>query len=267
MTKRAVFITNPLRIAVDGTKLLFQKAPMTAIVLAILSAFSAGNELSRPTPSGIGSAPTTPEMPMETGVLIILFVLIVIVAFGAFILGSLITGIFAHASAQIAKGHEVTFRQSLTAISERLWSYVWLQLLTAVKVILWSLLFIIPGIIMAVRYSLANLSFFDDDKKLTGNAAIKDSLTLTKGAWLTTFASQTFFNIITLGMISPIIDTGAKAILYRQFNELQKTNTPKPKPHILSWITLSLFILIALAAISLIGYSIVNFGWSFMDMR
>ncbi|MDB5186670.1 MAG: hypothetical protein JWM07_142, partial [Candidatus Saccharibacteria bacterium] len=38
MTKKTNYINNPLKIAVNGSKAIFQKAPMAAIVLAFLSA-------------------------------------------------------------------------------------------------------------------------------------------------------------------------------------------------------------------------------------
>lgn len=250
MVKKTNLTNNPLRIAVDGTKLLFQKAPMAAIVLAFLSAITAGSYFGEPAPTETDDSLGMPEAALDPATIIMIAIVVAVFIFGALVIGSLVAGIFAHTSAEIAKGREVTFRQSLKAISERLWSFVWLQLLIIVKVILWSLLLVVPGIIMAVRYSLASLSFFDDEKKLKGNAAIQDSLQLTKGAWLTTFASQMFFNIITLGMISPIIDTGSKAMLYRQFNELQKADQPKPKAHTLSWVTLGLSILIVAIALT-----------------
>lgn len=250
MVKKTDFTNNPLRIAVDGTKLLFQKAPMAAIVLAFLSAISAGSYFADSAPADTEVAPAIADPGLDPAAIIIIAVVVAVFIFGTLVIGSLIAGIFAHTSAQIAKGREVTFRQSLKAISERLWSFVWLQLLIILKVLAWSLLLVVPGIIMAVRYSLASLSFFDNEKKLTGNAAIKDSLALTKGAWLTTFASQMLFNIITLGAISPIIDTGSKAMLYRQFNEVQKTNAPQPKAHTLSWVTLGVSILIAAIALT-----------------
>lgn len=261
MPKEMNYINNPLKIAVDGAKLVFQKAPMVAIVLAILSALGAGSYSSnQATPpvegGGVVDAAIDPIM------IAVLIVVAAVFLFGALVVGSIITGIFAYTAAEVAKGRDVSFKQAAKATLDRLWSFVWLQILTVAKILLWTLLFIVPGIIMAVRYSLANLSFFDDSKKLTGNAAIKDSLALTKGAWITTFGAQVFFNIITLGLISPIVDTGSKAMLYRQFSALQKANTSKPKPHALSWVTLGLFVLIIVVAVGLLGYAIVNYGMS-----
>jgi hypothetical protein len=264
MPKKTNYSNNPLRIGVDGTKLLFQKAPMVAIVLAVLSAFGAGGNFSDPS-----AKPDNAAIPADTALdptlLTILVIVVAILLFGLILIGSFVAGIFAYTSVEVAKGREVTFRQAVKAISKRFWSFVGLQLLTIGKVLLWALLFVIPGIVMAFRYSLANLSFFDDEKKLTGSAAIKDSLELTKGAWVTTFASQTILNIVTIGSISLIVDTGSKAMLYRQFSELQETGGQKPKPHTLSWVTLGLVLLVTAVAVSLLGFALVNYGLSTIE--
>lgn len=267
MAKEIPYINNPLKIGVDGSKLLFQKAPMAALILAILSALGASNSFEGPGTPPPAEGTVVPMSPtVEVAAAVIIAFLILVLAFGLLLLGSLIAGIFAYTSVEIANGREVTFRQAAKATFERFWSFVWLQVLTTLKIIAWTLLFIVPGVIMAVRYSLANLSFFDDKKKLTGNAAIKDSLTLTKGAWVTTFAGQMFLNIITFGTISPIVDTGSKAVLYRQLSTI-KPGTAKPKPHALSWVTLGLSILIVILLIAFLGYALVNYGLSALDIR
>jgi hypothetical protein len=263
MAKETQYTSNPLRLAVDGTKSLFQKAPMVAIVLAILSSLSVTGNY------GNSSTPTTPEAapvdlnPAADAVMLVFVVVFILVAlFGVLIVWSILTGIASYSAAEIAKGREVTFKQAAKATFDRLWSFVWLQLLTVLKVLAWTLLFIVPGIIMAVRYSLANLSFFDDTKKLKGNAAIKDSIALTKGAWLTTFGTQAFFSIITLGLIAPIIDAGSKVALYRQFTALEAAGAPKPKAHVLSWVTLGLCILLALIGVGILSLAIATNGFT-----
>ncbi|HEV7951866.1 MAG TPA: hypothetical protein VGO98_00620 [Candidatus Saccharimonadales bacterium] len=253
MSKKTDFTNNPLKIAVDGVKMLFQKAPMLALALAILSTLGMWNsDFNQPTAVTENGTPVT-DPAMDPAVIAIIAILAIIFLFGALVIGSMLVGIFAYTSAELAKGREVSFMVAVRAMLDRLWSFVWLQLLIIVKVLLWALLFIVPGIIMAVRYSLANLSFFDSDKKLTGNAAIKDSIALTKGAWVTTFAAQVLPNLITLGTIRWIVDTGSKTALYRQFDELRKTGRPHPEPHTLSWVTLAVVIFLAVAAISLAG--------------
>lgn len=266
MIKETLYINNPLKIGVNGSKLLFQKAPMAALILAILSALGASNFFGDPTSTPPESAIVPEGAAIDAVTIAIIAFFILCLAFGLIVLGSIITGIFAYTSAEIANGREVTFRQAVKATTDRLWSFVWLQLLTVLKVLAWSLLFIIPGIVMAFRYSLANLSFFDEKKKLTGNAAIKDSLALTKGVWVTTFAGQMFLNIITLGVISWIVDTGSKAVLYRQFSAVNPGEA-KPKPHALSWVTLGLTILIVVILIGFLAYALANYVLSTADIE
>jgi len=59
------------------------------------------------------------------------------------------------------------------------WPYLGLVLLTALLVLLWSCLFIIPGIIFSIFYSFAAYAFFFEDKR--GGKAIKRSQELVKG--------------------------------------------------------------------------------------
>jgi hypothetical protein len=238
---------------------------MVAIILAILSSLNASSYFAERSATSPEETATTTGAALDPALIVILVVAALVLLFGVLIIGSIVAGIFAYTSAEIANNREVTFRQAARATFDRLWSFVWLQVLTGIKVLLWTLLFIVPGIIMAVRYSLANVSFFDANKQLTGNAAIKDSLALTKGAWLTTFSTQMFFNIITLGLISPIIDTGSKAMLYRQFVALQKSHAPQQKPHALAWVTLGFTLLVAVGAIALLGFAIVNYGLSIIE--
>lgn len=254
----AQYTNNPLKIAVEGAKSLFQKAPMIALSLAILSGAMASNTTFTPPTARTESGMPITDPALEPVIIGIIIVLGILLLVGALVIGSILVGISSYTAVEVAKGREVSFKVAARATFDRLWSFIWLQLLTGIKVFLWSLLFIVPGIIMAVRYSLANLSFFDSNKKLTGNAALKDSVALTKGAWLTTFASQILLDLITLGTVTYIAETGSRAMLYRQLNALH--GTQKPKPHILSWVTLGVMVLIAILTIAFLGYALVNFA-------
>lgn len=175
-----------------------------------------------------------------------------IIGMAAILLFALFGGVSAYASARIARGHKVSLGEAFRVAFDNLWAFLWLQIIISVKTFLWFLLLIIPGIIMSVRYSLAGVAFFDKD--LRGNTAIKESLRLTHGAWLTTFAASSLFNMITLGVISWVTSVGTNAVLYHQFDKL---GDKKPDAHWLSWFTLVLpFILFFL----FIGIVIVAVG-------
>jgi hypothetical protein len=69
--------------------------------------------------------------------------------------------------------------------SKYFWSYLWVTLLTAILVILWSCLLIIPGIIYGIFYSFAVYVYFFEDKR--GMVAIRRSQELVKGYWWAVF--------------------------------------------------------------------------------
>lgn len=72
-------------------------------------------------------------------------------------------------------------KESFVASRKYFWGYVWVSIITTVIVGLWSLLLIIPGVIFAVYYMLANYTFFMEDKK--GMMALRRSKELVKGYW------------------------------------------------------------------------------------
>lgn len=256
--KTPAYENNPFFVAINGFELLFKKAKVIGIILAVLAGLSTLSSLpsaflpseSVPAPSqqiadqaaereaqqfadGIAS------VPMEAWLIIALVILIVALIFAA--IGIVVRGVLDYTSAQIAHDKEVALSEALRAVFVNFWGYTWVLLVAAVKTFLWTLLFIIPGIIMAVRYSLAGVVYFD--KKLSGNGSVKESARLTKNGWLTTFASQTLLNILTLGVIQSLLVPGTQAILYRQFTSFDTAGVQKPSAHTLSWLTLLIPIL------------------------
>ena len=177
-----------------------------------------------------------------------------IVIFAILMVSALFGGVSAYTSAQLARGKKANLVEAFHVAFDNLWSFLWLQVIVGVKLLLWTLLFVLPGVYMAFRYSLAQVAFFDEKKNLRGNAAIKESLRLTKGAWVTTFASNFLFNALTFGGFVGVISTGVNAVLYRQFDHLSVK--PKPAAHWLSWLTIALpvsfFVLIFLFLIALV---------------
>jgi hypothetical protein len=230
---------NPFFVASTGITLLFNLARGVAILLIIVSILGLFSNSWSPNESDsswmnlmklVGSWSVTDWILAVGSVSVILLAIMMVAA--------LFGGVSAYTSARLASNKKVELRVAFSQAFEHLWSYLWLQVIISVKVFLWMLLFIIPGIIMAVRYSLASVAFFDEKKNLRGTAAIRESLRLTNGAWLTTYASTTLFNILTLGAINSAITTGANAVLYKQFDKLG--DHKKPDAHWLSWVTLFL---------------------------
>ena len=244
--KSQKYENNPFYIALNGLNLVFEKARGVAfllIALSILSVFSGGMPRSR---DDNGMNAQIPAWPMEQW--IIVGCVGILIALAYLFITAMISGISAYTSAQVALGNTVKLGEAFHEVLDKFFSFIWLQIIMGVKILLWSLLLIIPGIVMAYRYSLANMAFFDQN--LRGNAAIKESLRLTKGAWLTTFGAQFLFNIITLGVISEFVNAGAKVILYRQFKAIG--NDEKPDAHGLSWFSVFFPLIFAVAVMAVI---------------
>lgn len=240
------YVNNPFFIAINGLTKLFNLALGVGLVLVALSftlSFSSNPEYpttedGRPDVEQISQTVTG----WSTNDWVTTIGAVVIIGAAIILLSALFSGVSAYTSAQLAKDKKVSLNEAFKVAFDHLWGFLWLQIIIGVKLFLWTLLFIIPGIIMSVRYSLAKVAFFDKD--LRGNAAIKESLRLTKNAWFTTFAGNALFNYITLGMISWVVTTGTNAVLYRQFKQVGDN---KPPAHWLSWVTFFLpFILLAL---------------------
>lgn len=239
-TESASYENNPFKVALDGINLVFTSAKGVAILLIVLSIISVFTGIipdSSEKPGFDSTAFLAGMERMSPGEWIVTGGVVSILVLAFIFASAMISGIGAYTAARTARGHNIKLSEAFHAVLDRFFSYIWLQIIQMVKILLWSLLLIIPGFIMAIRYSLANVAFFD--KNLRGNQAIKESLSLTKGAWLTTFASQSLFNLVTLGVISELVTTGARSVLYRQLSQF-KEGAEKPAAHMLSWITLFL---------------------------
>lgn len=250
--KSPAYENNPFFVAVNGLEILFKKAQAIGIALAVLTGVSflssLPSALAPPAdePNRVSNIQSTSEaqkfakdiaaVPIEVWLTIALVILVLLLVIAT--IGIIIRGVVDYTSAQLAHDKQVSLSEAFRAVFTNFWGYTWVLFIAGVKTFLWTLLFIIPGIIMSIRYSLAGVVYFD--KKLSGNGSVKESARLTKGGWLTTYASQALFNIITLGAIKPLLVPGTQAVLYRQFKSYDVAGTKKPAAHILSWLTLVL---------------------------
>ena len=76
------------------------------------------------------------------------------------------------------------------------WGFIWISILTAVLVFLWTLALIIPGIIFSVYYSLSIYVFVFEGK--TGMAAVKRSHQLIKGYWWAFLGRIILFSLLVI---------------------------------------------------------------------
>ena len=262
--KKPAYQNNPFFVATDGLELLFKKALTVAILLIVLSLIGVFGQI----PQTISDIQTTSNpshrqdvdaeyrkgfadikqavTSLDAREWVVIGAIVATLLLGLIVISTVLSGISDYTSARLAKGKTTTLSEALRAVLERFFSYLWLQILIGIKIFLWSLLLIIPGFIMAIRYSLSGPAFFD--KKVGAQAATKYSATITKGAWLTTFASHSLFGIITFGMIQPLLQPGTSAVLYGQLDNYKRKELAKPPAHILSWLTLLIPLVLGILA-------------------
>lgn len=258
------YINNPFFIAIEGIRRFFIHALAAAVLLVVLSASNTINPGAfAPTPATDDQMDSTssevvpgPELTLDPAILITFGIIALVILAALVVIGTILGGIIYYSAARVSNNEHASLKDAWRATRDNFGAFLWLQILMGLKLLAWTLLFIVPGVIMYYRYSLASISFFD--KGLRGNAAIKDSLALTKGSWLTTFASQTLFTIVSLGTLSTLVTVSASAILYRQFSDTPLAQ--RPKTHELSVATL--IISIAFTSLIILGLSVALFSYA-----
>lgn len=257
------YINNPWTIGVKSVKQVFNKARGVAWILIVLSVLSAGsnsvgNSTSETTEStGSASVNFTPELFAVLGVVLLIIVLL--------ILGTVfIDAMGRYAGLRAIKGQATTIKEAARGVRKKFLGYLLLNVLIGIRVLLWTLLFVLPGFYMSVRYSLAGTAYLDEDTKLRPTEAIKRSVDLTQGAWATTLAAGAPLTLVTLGLISQLVTAGTTAKLYMQFAPLTDSNMQKPRAHIISRIIaaimLGLFVFVAFAGVFLLVAAITAFA-------
>lgn len=244
---------NPFMIGINGIKLFFNDARplaiyaiaasaaiVVALLMFILAAFISGATMSEADFAAMQRRDEAaaqqflnPDGPLDV---IIPVVREIAVQFGFIVIGLLIFGVLDYAAGRLATGKKAELGPAFKAVLGQFPAYLWLYILMIIKVLLWSLLLIVPGIIMANRYILAGTVFFAEGKR--GNAALKRSADLTKNAWLTTYGGVWSWSFISQGLATYVFYPGASATLYRQLAPLTDSGAKKPAAHILSWLVL-----------------------------
>jgi hypothetical protein len=262
----AHYENNLFYIGLNGLKLFFanaQSVAIYAIVLAVLS-FLVGmtsniidmvGDINKTDAQIRASDEAAVEsfttfFQQDAGAFAVVAVVFVTIAFLVIVVSLLLYGVLEYTAARLALGEKVELKTAFKEVGRNLASYVWLYVVMTVKIFLWSLLLIVPGIIMAVRYSLAGTVFFAEGKR--GNAAVKRSAELTKGAWFTTYAGFGLWNLITFSQITSLIMPGASALMYRQFRDVTDSGAAKPSAHWLSWLTFFVPLVLAVLFIGLL---------------
>lgn len=268
MAKQQVesYENNPFFIGLNGLALFFKNAKSVAIyaiVLSVLALVLNGVRYVTDVFGGVDNSKghalqqnrayhqaASDFFAQNPGQLAVAGIIVASIIFLVILVMLLLNGVLEYTGARLALGERVGLKQAFAEVAKELAGYLWVNILMVVKIFLWSLLFIVPGIIMAVRYKLAGTVFFAEGKR--GNAAIQRSAELTKGAWFTTQAGYGLWNLITFNQINALTSPGASAILYRQLRDVTDAGERKPAAHWLSWLTFFVPIALTVMLLSLL---------------
>lgn len=233
---------NPFFITLNGITSLFANALSVGIVILLISAVGTMTSSIMRSDSSNGSD-TAKQLydeitTMTVNEWLVVGAIVLIITLFGMVVSTMLHGIQSYTAMRLSKGEKTTISEAFNAVLSQFGNYFVLYLWMNIKIALWTLLFIVPGVIAYYRYSFAGIVFFD--KGLRHEHAIKESRRLSKGGLMTLFASDALFNMITLGYINTVITLASRSELYRNYSHLDAAKQQKPSIHWLSWVTLAL---------------------------
>jgi hypothetical protein len=243
--------SNPFILAFQALGRMFDSNAIWAIVIIIFETIGfffqgIGNlaSLSSNQPADPSYGSSTSASSPEISVIIAIIILVVIVLAVLVVIGTTISvfiqGMFSYVALQSENGKAVSFSEAFNATLKRFWPLLSAQLLAMLKIFGWSLLFIVPGIIAALRYALLPYLVMADNSITRAGEAHTRVKELTTGRLWEVFGVSTVAALVPV--LGSVLGLSGKAALYNQL----ANHKDRPKIHWLNYIGL---LLIALALI------------------
>lgn len=242
--------SNPFTLSFNAFGRLFKHNTAWAVVLIVfgvigflinmvsnLAQLFAENTSSSTTSSY--SQSSSPEFAIIIAAIIFIGVILLVFSVAYITVYTYIKGMFAYVALKSEEEKSVDFKEAFDAVSKRFWRLLLSSILAQLKIIGWTLLFIIPGIIASLKYSLLPYLIMSESESEKG---IKDSHDKTKA--VSKNKLMEVFGVSTVGALIPIIgsviDLSGKAALFNQLSYYNQNNLEKPKTHWLNYIGLML---------------------------
>lgn len=251
--KEIRYDSNPFTLAFGAFGRFFNSNTSWAVVILVLSTIgfifqSIGNVFNPTTENNTSTGVEASSSP-DIAVIAAVAILIIGISFFVVVIGTaiqaFIQGIFTYVALKSEEGKSVSFVEAFEAVSKRFWRLYLAHLLAVVKIIGWTLLFIVPGIIAALRYSMLTYQIMAESDKEKG---VIDSHTktiaLSKGRLMEVFGVSIVGALIPV--VGPLLDISGKAALFNQLNYYNQKNLQKPGIHWLNYLCLGLLALFIL---------------------
>lgn len=257
--------SNPFTLAFDAVGRLFKYNSGWAIALIALSALSTLVQLVDSIASSYNSTPevatssansASPEVATIIAIVIVVAVFLFVVLAIASVIGTYIQGMLSYVALKSEEEKSVSFSEAFQATTARFWRLFAAQLLAGLKIFGWTLLFIVPGIIAALRYTLLPYVIMSEPESEKGiGASHTTTKTLVKGRLMEVFGVATVSSIIPI--VGSIIGMSGNAALHNQLAVYNQKGLEKPKIHWLNY--LGLILLGALFAFTIFILLVVLF--------
>ena len=178
---------------------------------------------------------------------IVLVFVVIAVIIGA-IISTFLTGMFTYVMNQSEQGKSVSVSEAFNAVLKRFWRLLWATLLAHLKIFGWTLLFIVPGIIAALRYSLLPYLIMNEPEEEKGVTDAHNKVkSVVKGRLWEVFGVGTVGSLIPI--VGETIGIAGRSALYRQLQYSQDHKIERPKIHWLNYLGAILLAAITLLAI------------------
>jgi len=263
-TEKKSYDSNPFTLSFDALGRFFTHNvnwAIALIVLGVLGMFSraGGNLISgyhgTPTTPGYGQelgGSTSPEVVTIVAIVIVVFVIALTLIVAMTVIATFLQGMFSYVALRSEAGESVSFSEAFNETTSRFWRLLGAQLLAILKIIGWGLLFIVPGIVAALKYSILPYSIMSAPKDEKGvslaHAKVK---AITKGRLMEVFGVAAIGFIIPL--VGSILTLTGNAAIYNQLNYYYENKLEKPKVHWLNYAGFFLLVLLLIPALILLG--------------
>lgn len=235
------YISNPFTLSFEAFSRFFSTNQGWAIAIIVLGALGfIGNLFGSPSSSGSSHSSTGSGIssPDATTIIAIVIVVVVFLLF-AVLIGSLIStfikGLFSYVALESEKGKAVSFSEAANATGKRFWNLYFAEMLAVLKIIGWSFLFIIPGVVAAYRYRLLSYIIMDEEAgKYTVAEVHTRTKSLVKNRLLEVFGVSTVAGIIPVA--GSLLGLAGSAALYRQMQVYHDQKLEKPAKHWLNYL-------------------------------
>lgn len=244
-TTKLEYISNPFKLAFEATKKFFDNNAGWGIVLVAIGLLgSVGNfnqsSSTTPTQTSLESAAASGDTTVSIAMIVLILCGVMLAILFALVIGTFIQGMFSYVALQSLKDEKASFSEAYNETKKRFGRLVAAQIVAFFKIIGWTLLFIIPGIIASLRYSLLSYAIMDepeDERSVKGSHdRVKE---ITKGRlWEVLGVNGT--GIVPI--IGGVFSTAGTGALYRQLQVYTDKNLEKPKIHWLNYLLLFIFL-------------------------